>query len=54
LLSGNPSIFELDYNALKKKCAVYKEELIQVALHPSKIQKLLDLGIELEDLDDYI
>ena len=53
-LSSNPSIFELDYSALKEHCAIYKEELIKIALHPSRIQKILDLGLEIEDLDDYI
>jgi len=47
-------MFELDYDALKDRCSIYKEELIQIALHPSKIQKLLDLGIEIGDFDDYI
>ena len=53
-MSHNPSIFILDYDALKERCAIYKEELIQKALHPSRIQKILDLGLELEDLDNYI
>ena len=53
-LSFNPSIFELDYNVLKKRCSIYKEELIQVALHPSRIQKYLDLGISFEELDNFI
>ena len=30
-LSLNPSIFELDYCALKERYSVYKEELIKVA-----------------------
>ena len=53
-LSINPSIFELDYNALKERCSVYKEELIQVALHPSRIQKYLEQGINFAELDDFI
>jgi len=53
-LSGNPSIFELDYNALKKRCSVYKEELIIQALKPSRIERYLDMGISIEDLDNYI
>jgi hypothetical protein len=53
-LSGNPNIFELDYFALKERCSIYKEELIQVALHPFRIQKYLDLGISFEELDNYI
>ena len=53
-LSLNPSIFELEYNVLKERCSIYKEELIQIALHPSRIQKYLDQGISFEDLDNYI
>lgn len=51
------NIFEFDYNALvdynslNVRCNIYKEELIMTALHPSRIQKYLDQGI---DLDDFI
>ena len=48
--STNPAIFELDYQALKSRCAIYKEELIQEALNPSRIFKSLDKGMDLEDL----
>ena len=53
-LSENPSIFEIDYyyDELNQRCLIYKEELIQKAFHPSRIQKLLDMGISIEDLDD--
>jgi len=54
MLSRNPSIFELDYEAIKKQCSIFKEELIQIALHPSRIKKLLDHGICIGDLDNYI
>jgi len=40
MLSSNPSIFELDYEALKDRCSVYKEELIGMALHPSRIKNI--------------
>ena len=53
-LSENPSIFELDYETLKERCNIYKEELMQIAMHPSRIQKLLDMGISIDELDDYI
>jgi len=39
---------------LKKRCSVYKEELIQIALHPKRIQKYLEQGIDFEELDNYI
>jgi hypothetical protein len=43
-----------DYEALKERCAIYKEELTQKAFHPSRIQKLLDMGISIDKLDNYI
>ena len=52
-LSSNPSIFELDYVFLKNRCNLYLEELIKKTCHPSRIIKLLDQGIEIEDLDNY-
>ena len=53
-ISENPSIFELDYERLKQRCAIFKEELIQKVMHPSRIQKYLDAGYEIDDLDNYI
>ena len=53
-LSENPSIFEIDYNLLRERCSIYKEELIQVAMHPSRIEKYLEQGISIEELYDYI
>ena len=53
-LSKNPAIFEYDYHGLKERCDIYRKELMEKAMHPSKIQKLLDMGIEIEDLDDYL
>ena len=53
-LSTNPSIFELDYKALKERCSVYKEELMRMALHPSRIEKYMEMGLSIEDLDNYI
>ena len=53
-LSGNPSIFELNYDYLKERCNLYKEELIQKALHPSRIQKYLDMGFSIDELDNII
>lgn len=55
-LSGNPSIFELvvDYETIKSRCLIYKEEMMQNALHPSRIQKLLDMGISINKLDNCI
>ena len=52
-LSMNPAIFEEDYNGLKKRCDIYRKELMEKANHPSRIMALLDQGIDLEDLEDY-
>lgn len=53
-LSANPSIFELDYNAIKERCSIYKWELLEMALHPSRIEKYIDIGIEMGELCNYI
>jgi len=53
-LSANPSIFEIDYQAMKEQCSLYKEELLRKALHPSRIERYLEMGAEQEDLDDYL
>ena len=48
--SKNPAIFELDYEALKKRCAIFKEELIQKVMHPSRIQYYLNEGYDLDEI----
>jgi hypothetical protein len=53
-LSRNPNIFELDYSLLNKRCCIYKEELLMKALHPSRIAGYLEMGMEMEELDNYI
>jgi len=53
-LSRNTAIFELDKQELKERCDIYRQELIEKAMHPLRIQKLLDMGIELEDLDFHL
>jgi len=53
-LSINHSIFELDYCALQKRCEIYKDELMQIALHPSRIEQYLEQGISIGELDNYI
>ena len=52
--SVNAPIFEIDYDAIRKRCNIYKEELMQIALHPSRIEYYLAQGISVEDLDKYI
>lgn len=47
-------IFEYDYEAIGKRCSIYKDELMQIALHPFRIESYLQQGIKPEDLDKYI
>jgi hypothetical protein len=42
-LSINPSIFEIDYEALKHRISAFKEELVMVGSSPKRIQRL-ELG----------
>jgi hypothetical protein len=47
-------IFEYDYDVIQERCNIYKEELMQIALHPSRIESYLQQGIRVEDLGNYI
>ena len=38
-LSGNPSIFEIDYGFYTERCNVFKEELIQKVYHPRRVMR---------------
>jgi len=49
-LLKNPNIFEIDYIAIKTRMNIYSEELLMRALHPSRIQKMIDNGCNIEDL----
>jgi len=49
LLSENPSIFELDFDYLRKRCHIYIEELIKKTMHPNIIQKYLNLELDMDD-----
>ena len=53
-LSKNPAIFELDYEALQKRCSIYAEELVQKAMHPSRIQRYLDDGYSIDDINNFL
>jgi hypothetical protein len=53
-LTVTSPIFELNYEFIKKRCSVYKEELIAVALQPCRIESYLAQGIEFEELEKYI
>ena len=55
----NSSIIEFeyeksDYDNMKDRCNIYKKELIEKALHPSRIKKYLDQGMSLEQLDNLL
>ena len=52
--SVNLPIFEIDYDAIEKRCSIYKEELMQIALHPFRIEYYLQQGIPAEELSNYI
>ena len=40
-LSSNPSIFEIDYDALKKRIEPFTEELMMKCFHPEKLNYYL-------------
>ena len=45
-LSINPSIFEYDYEAMKKRLGLYKEELVAKQFHPKNMSKFVSWGFE--------
>ena len=45
----NPNIFEIDYIAIQTRMNIYSEELLIRALHPSRIQKMIDSGYDIDD-----
>ncbi len=42
-ISKNINIFEIDYEILKKRIEIFKEELIQKCFHPNKVFYYLDV-----------
>jgi len=48
-LSLNPNIFELNYAFLKGRMDILREELMMKTWHPSRIEKWLDAGMDIED-----
>jgi hypothetical protein len=49
--STNPGIFDYNYQTLAiERTNLLREELMMNALHPSRIQKLLDAGADIDDL----
>jgi len=53
-LSVSVPIFELDYDVINKRCSIYKDELLAVALQPWRIEEYINQGIMLGNLDNYI
>jgi hypothetical protein len=50
-LSVNQSIIEVDYKTMsEQRMSLLREELMIKTLHPSRIQKWLDLGMNIDDL----
>ena len=48
-LTSNPNIFKVEEDFLKKRTDLFREELMQKALHPRRIAPLLDQEGELEN-----
>ena len=42
VISSNPSIFEIDYQALQQRIEPFKEELIQKCFHPDRLVHYLE------------
>jgi hypothetical protein len=49
-----PTMMDYDYEKMKTHCNIYKEELIQKTMHPSRMQKYLDMGITIDELENCI
>jgi hypothetical protein len=47
-LSQNPAIFQYDYDAMRERCGVFKEDLIKDRFHPRNLiaGKFKDWGID--------
>ena len=50
MISCNPNIFVYDYEKIAKRIWLFNEELIAKALHPKRIAKWLDHGMDYDDL----
>jgi hypothetical protein len=49
-LLQNPSIFEIDYNYIKERMDIIREELMMKVLDPKRLQYYLNLGYSIEDI----
>ena len=50
-LWSNPNIFTYDYDAMRDKCLIFKEELIKNRFHPQNLSKFRDWRIDGFDSD---
>jgi benzoyl-CoA reductase/2-hydroxyglutaryl-CoA dehydratase subunit BcrC/BadD/HgdB len=53
-LSYNSEIFDYSYEYLEERCNVFKEELIQKAMNPKKLQRYIDEGYDMEEFLEFI
>ena len=48
-LSWNTSIFNINYKFMKERMNIIKEELIMKSMHPSRLERFLEMGGEIDD-----
>ena len=53
-LSFNSEIFDYSYEYLEERCNIYKEELIQKAMSPKKLQRYIDDGYNVEEILEFL
>jgi hypothetical protein len=53
-LSYNSEIFDYSYEYLEERCNIYKEELIQKAMSPKKLQRYIDEGYNMEEFLEFL
>ena len=51
VLSSNPSIFtkKINYAFLRKRISLIREELIMKSMHPSRLERFLEMGGNIDD-----
>jgi hypothetical protein len=52
--SFNSEIFDYSYEYLEERCNIYKEELIQKAMSPKKLQRYIDDGYDMEEFLEFL
>ena len=53
-LSYNSEIFDYSYEYLEERCNIYKEELIQKAMSPKKLQRYIEQGYDMEEFLEFL